>query len=170
MDKITRDQPLRVLHFLLEDTRLCIDLQYLDKILPLVLLEPVPNSPAYVTGLLNLAGKTIPVIDLAIRLGMQRSTPYSVDVPILLCSYQTYQACFVVDHILEMEQVDPMSLQMHDDFDNPDSFFCGAIAANENMSLLIDISRILPIEINNEVPNSMRKSPQVKPIADNKEI
>jgi purine-binding chemotaxis protein CheW len=166
MDTLTPNQSLNVLHFLLENTHLCIQLDSLDKILPLVSLEPVPGSPAYVAGLMNLAGKTLPVVDLAICLGMKRTTPYTVDAPILLCSYKTHQAGFVVDKILTMEQVDPACIQMHESFNKPDAYFCGAIAVNENMSLLIDISRILPIEIkeepkkniNNEFPVQLKEN------------
>ena len=43
---------------------------------------PIPNTPAYVKGVMNLRGAIVPVIDLRLRLGMPAATygPFTVIV------------------------------------------------------------------------------------------
>ncbi|KTD72524.1 chemotaxis protein CheW [Legionella tucsonensis] len=77
---------LTVLHFLLHDTQVCMDLHYIEKILPLPMLEIVPSCPTYFVGLMNLKNKCIPVLDLAICTGLTRNEEYPLNIPILLCS------------------------------------------------------------------------------------
>ena len=103
---------LQVLHFVIQNMRLCVELQYVDKILPLVWLEAIPGSPLYFVGMINYAGKSVPVIDLAIRLGLNRSQSYSLDTPIILCSAGIHQTGMIVDKIISLTWADtdlPMS-------------------------------------------------------------
>lgn len=149
MSKSSFDVPSHVLHFLLRNVRICIDLHNVDKVMPLTLLENVPGSPPYLVGLMNLAGKSIPVIDLAMRLGLTRDQPYSVDTPIILCTDHTgaHQAGMIVDKIIEITEVNKDHLQMHADFDKPDSAFLAIISMESELSLLININHILTISL-----------------------
>jgi purine-binding chemotaxis protein CheW len=56
-----------------------VELQQVEKIVLLPGLTVVPEAPDYLAGILNYHGSHIPVIDLAIRLGQQIDTPYTVD-------------------------------------------------------------------------------------------
>src|SRR5579864_5148739 len=47
-------------------------------------LTPVPHSQPYVNGLLDLRGTIIPVIDLALRLGMPALKPTSTSVIVVV--------------------------------------------------------------------------------------
>lgn len=162
MNKSLENQSIHILYCVLQDANICIDLQYIDKILPLLLLEAVPNSPAYLIGLMNLAGKTIPVIDLRLRFGMCRDKSYSVDTPILLCSFNGSTAGLIVDKITGIAEVEKGSLQMHKEFEEPNSPFMGTFTIKENASLLIDMSYIFPIFIKNEMNKAKGSTAKTK--------
>src|SRR5579871_1770841 len=104
-DEIERPK-LQVLHFLVSNVRMCIDLKYIKKVLPLVQLERIPGSPVYLVGLLNLAGKSIPVIDLAMRLGLHRHQAYTIDMPILICFDNEHEVGFIIDKVLGLATID----------------------------------------------------------------
>lgn len=148
MNKSTRTSRLPVLLFLLQNIRFCADLKYINKIISLPLLEAVPNSPRFLAGLLNISGKSIPVIDLAIRIGLTRNQPYALETPILICQHQTQIIGIIVDEVLSLTEISAESLQMKSEFNDPSSFFMAAAEINAELSLLINMENILSFDLN----------------------
>lgn len=138
---------LQVLHFLLQNVRFCIDIQHLEKVLPLVLIETIPNSPPYIVGLMNLAGKSVPVIDLAIRLGLQRTESYSLNTPILLCTVNGKTAGLIIDYIIGLADIEPRAIQMHEEFDKSHSPFQYSISLETEVALLVNAEYILDFSL-----------------------
>ncbi len=138
---------LTVLHFLLQNIRVCVELNYIQRILPLPLLETVPGSPPYLAGLMNLAGTSIPVIDLGLRIGLQRINSYSLDMPILLCLDGSQRTGMIVDDVLGLVKVDTSDVQMRTDFVQHDSPFLGVLPVNAELSLFLNIKRVITISL-----------------------
>lgn len=133
---------LQILHFKLLHVRACMEIQYINKVLPLMQLEAIPMSPAYVAGLMNIAGKSIPVIDLAMMLGMKRRNSYSLDVPVLLCSQGTEEIALIVDSVHELATISEAEFQMREEFSHPTSPFLATITIGNELSLLLDMKKI----------------------------
>jgi purine-binding chemotaxis protein CheW len=150
MNKITSTNQIQVLQFVVQNAHICLDLSYVNKVLPLLMLDIVPNSPLFFAGLMNLEGKIIPVIDLALRLGMHRNKKYSLDMSILLCTYDLHQAGLIVDDVTGLSTINEETIQMHEEFDKTSSPFIGSISINSNLSLLLNLDYIFPIDINND--------------------
>src|SRR5688572_13212494 len=93
----------RVLQFKLQNIYVCIDLRFVERVLPLPLLEEVPASYPYLAGLLNYSGLSIPVINLAWRLGLPCHKPYSLDMPVILCQEDSHHAGLIVDDLIGIE-------------------------------------------------------------------
>jgi len=144
------NEKLKVLHFILRDIQLCVDLQYVEKVFLLPMLEAVPGSPIYFAGLMNYQGESVPMIDLALRIGLTRDLPYSLDTPFLLCSTTAARVGLIVDKIIGLTEIDKGLLQMHDKFVSNHSPFSGAIAQAAGISLLIDVSQILKFSLTDE--------------------
>lgn len=125
--------------------RICIELNHVEKVLPLMALENVPNAPAYFVGLMNLAGKSIPVIDLARRLSMTREKPYSLDVPILICMQGEKQVGLIVDEVKGLTDVEESALQMRAEFNADNSPIVGTINLENELYLLLNLKVILNI-------------------------
>lgn len=136
-----------VLQCRLRNIDICIELRYIEKILPLTALEPVPHSQSYVVGLMNLAGESIIVIDLAMRIGIERYAPYSVDIPILLCSDQSIKAGLIVDEVKDIYTVKQDLLQLPDRFNHSSAFFKGVIQINDQLTLLLNMKNTLRITL-----------------------
>lgn len=134
---------LQIIHFTVENVHLCIDLQFINKIIILPMLKSVPGCPNYLAGLLNMASKSIPVIDLAIRLGLHRRKKYSLETPILICSYSDRETGLIVDSIGGLKLIAEGILQMRDEFNDPHLPFHGVLPIDGQLALLIDMKRIL---------------------------
>ncbi len=143
-------EKLKILHFILQDVRLCMELQYIERVLPLPLLEAVPGSPIYFAGLMNYQGESVPIIDLALRLGLTRGLPYSLDTPILLCFEHANRVGLIIDKIVGLADIEKRLIQMHDAFVSTHSPFSGAVALETGVSLLVDVPQILKVSLIDE--------------------
>lgn len=138
---------LHILHFMLQDISVCIDLNIVNKILPLIFIEKIPKSPNYVVGIMNIAGKSVFVIDLALRLGLERKNTYSLDIPIILCTQGSHLIGIIVDKIIGIEKVEQNILQMGEDFQSEKSPVKGVIKIKDNLILALNMSIILEINM-----------------------
>lgn len=134
---------LQVFHFFVKNISLCVDLKYVKKVLPLVSLEMIPGSPPYFAGLMNLAGKSVSVIDLSMRLGLTRKQSYSLDTPILLLADESQELGIIVDNILGLVEVSEEMLQTHHEFNKPDSPFLAVINLKNELSLFLDAKYVI---------------------------
>lgn len=66
---------LEIVSFHLGDQEFCIDIMAIREIRGWAPVTPMPHTPPYVLGLINLRGAVIPVIDMAGRLGMKMTEP-----------------------------------------------------------------------------------------------
>jgi len=55
---------MHVLAFSVENQRYAVELSYVYKVLSAVAISPLPDSPAFVAGLVNVHGKLLPVANL----------------------------------------------------------------------------------------------------------
>lgn len=150
MNELPTHTNMTVLHFLLQNVHACIELNFIKRVLPLPFIETIPGSPAYLVGIMNLAGHSIPVIDLCLRLGMQRQRPYTLNIPILLCFDGLKQVGVVVDEIMGLVDVEKSTLQMRDDFEKHNSPFLAIISVHNTLSLLLNIKRLINISLTME--------------------
>ena len=58
----------------LKDERYGLDISRVYEIIRFQPITVVPQAPSYVEGVINLRGRIVPVVDLAVRFGMPRST------------------------------------------------------------------------------------------------
>jgi purine-binding chemotaxis protein CheW len=74
-------------------------------------ITPVPKTPDFVKGVMNLRGKIIPVINLRVRFGMQ-SIDYTRDTCIIVIDTDFGQVGMIVDAVREVadltqQQIEP---------------------------------------------------------------
>ncbi|AYK03081.1 chemotaxis signal transduction protein (cheW domain) [Legionella sainthelensi] len=142
---------ITVLHFLLQDIRVCIELRYVAKVLPLPLLEAVPSCPVYCAGLMNLKSKCIPVLDLAISIGLPREQIYPLNIPVILCDNGSHQIGLIVDNILGINEIDEKKIEVHEEFTHSNSPFFGVITLETGVSLLINIDWVFTLKLTQEI-------------------
>jgi purine-binding chemotaxis protein CheW len=149
----TKQTKFEVIHFLVQNVHLCFEIQYIVKVLPLVQLKPVPDSPSYLAGLMNIESKSIPVIDLALRLGLKRREKYTLATPIIICNDNSQETGIIVDEILGLSVAEKSALQMQTKFADPESLFRGVITLDTKLALLLNMQQILSIGLGpNEQP------------------
>jgi len=126
---------LSVLQFNLPGMQLFIRLDQVLRVIPMLSLTPVPQAPPYLKGLMNLGGQSLPVIDLAERIGLSEGLHYTIDTPILLCTDGSKTAGLVVEEVLGVAEVVPEDVQMRPLFDPSDTPVLGVIDTERRIKL-----------------------------------
>ena len=65
---------MRALTLRLQDEIFAIEAGSVREILDLVSITEVPNAPAFVGGLINVRGRVVPLADLRLKFGMEKTT------------------------------------------------------------------------------------------------
>ena len=136
-----------VLHFRVSNMQLCVPLDYVSKVLPLMTLQPVPGAQPYLRGLLNLHGVSIPVIDLAARLGHKIEQSYTLDTPILLCSSGGRRAGLIISEVQDVRSIDNRERQITDLLSEGHLPFKAVFNSHYGLSLMLDINKVLDMSM-----------------------
>jgi purine-binding chemotaxis protein CheW len=110
-------------------------------------VTPLPNAPAYVTGVLNLRGTIVPIVDLRQKLGMpsEAHTKFTV---IVVVQVQGKTPGFMVDAVRDVLTLAADAIQPTPDLHGQlETAFLTGLAptgdSGEKLVLLLDIDKVL---------------------------
>ena len=107
-------------------------------------VTPIPNTPAYVKGVMNLRGTIVPVIDLRLRLGMPPAEygPFTV---IVVLAVGTKIVGTIVDAVSDVLRIPDADVQPTPSFGGAvdTRFIAGIARANEKLVVLLDVDTML---------------------------
>lgn len=127
--------------------RFCLRLADVERLLPLMRIQRVPDAPSYMLGIMNLAGDAVPVVDLARRLGLPDMAPYRLDNPVLLTRAGGRQVGLVVDDVEGVKRVPREAIRGEDLFRDGLPPVLGAVVMGDGSALLLDCLRILDLDL-----------------------
>jgi purine-binding chemotaxis protein CheW len=135
------------LTFVLAGEEYGVDILRVQEIRGWSAVTPIPNTPAYVQGVLNLRGTVVPIIDLRLRLGMERIAygPTTVIVVVnAVHAGQLHVAGLVVDGVSDVCNVSEEDTRPAPDFGAAIdvSFMRGMATVREKMVILLDVDRL----------------------------
>lgn len=148
MRNAVENNTIQVVNFNVCDFNGSIDIHQLSKVIALPQLSATPAGPEYLIGLVNLAGKVIPVVDLSILLKMNRKPHYTINTPVMICSNQQCGLFgMIVDNIDDIAVVNKDMMQR--DVSRPASkkYIIGAIKFDHGISLLINTDELIGDEV-----------------------
>jgi len=118
--------------------------------------EPVsriPNVPSYEKGVVNLRGAIVPIVDLRERFGLGHVEYTPLTVVVVLQTQteagQTRIMGVVVDSVSDVVDVDKKTIQDAPNFGTKVSteFINGLASVNERMVMLLDVEKLLKLEV-----------------------
>lgn len=96
---------LELISFEIGGQEFCIDIRAVKEIRGWTAATPMPQTPDYIHGVINLRGTIMPVIDLRARLGLGRTEPSSRHVIVVIQDTQR-AAGLLVDGVQETFHID----------------------------------------------------------------
>jgi purine-binding chemotaxis protein CheW len=123
-----------------------LPLEQVERALRMVALLPVPDSPPWIAGLMNLHDRVIPVLDLRRRLGLPPKDPHPDDRLIVIQSPKNTLS-FMVDEVKEVIDVPLVQMEKPSGSLARSRPLKGVIRYEEKLILILDPDRLEPEEI-----------------------
>ena len=98
------DTALHFLTFRIGDRQLAFPLEKVERVIRMAALVPVPEAPEWISGLLNLHGRVMPVISLRKRLGLSHREAHP-DFRILVMQTQDRKLGVMAESVEEVVAV-----------------------------------------------------------------
>jgi purine-binding chemotaxis protein CheW len=105
---------------------------------------PVPNTPGYIKGVMNLRGTIIPVVDLRAKLSL-KETEYNQFTVIIVVTVGTKVVGLIVDSVSDVLNIPAPDIQAAPEFGSTVDirFVDGMAKAGEKIIMLLNIDRVI---------------------------
>lgn len=142
---------LEIVSFHLGDQEFCIDIMAIREIRGWAPVTPMPHTPPYVLGLINLRGAVIPVIDMACRLGMKMTEP-SERSAIIVTDIAGKLVGLLVEQVSDMMTIRSEDLQPAPEIiPEAQRAFCrGIVALEKTMVCFLNLDTVIADELTRE--------------------
>lgn len=130
--------------FKLNDESYGIPIQYVETIEKLTEITRVPNAPYYISGVINLRGEVIPVVDLNKRFQL-KSIDILDETRIIVLSFNEMNVGILVDSCSEVITLDSNKIDKAYDLITSfeDDYIQGISTLDERMIIIVDIPKLL---------------------------
>ena len=103
-DKSESTELLQLVSFKIANEEFGVDILNVQEINKMTTITKVPNSPAFVEGVINLRGRVIPVVNLRIKMSMPNKE-YDKDTRIIVVDLSGKTVGFLVDSVSEVLRI-----------------------------------------------------------------
>ena len=126
----------------------CINVMMVREIRGWTAATTLPRAPRYVKGVINLRGAVLPIVDLAVRLGLPGTEPTARNV-IIVVQIGHQQIGLLVDAVSDILTASNSNIQASPDVssDLVRNFVKGLLPVDGRMISLITLDNVLPGEL-----------------------
>lgn len=148
----SEDPILQWVTFCLDNETYGINVMDVQEVLRYTEISRVPGAPSYVLGIINLRGKVVTVMDTRQRFGLQ-SSEVNDDSRIVIIEADKQVIGILVDSVSEVVYLRQSEIESAPRVGNEEatSFIHGVCNKNDNLLILVDLSRMFSDEEWSEV-------------------
>ncbi len=135
----------QVVIFTLDDPRCALPLSCVEKVIRAVEISPLPHAPAIILGIINVAGKMIPVVDVRQRFGFP-AHELAIDDRFIIAKTARYEVALVVDAVegfRELTDQEMVSVEQNLPFAE---YLKGVAKMEGNIIMIYDLDQFLSLE------------------------
>lgn len=134
----------KFLVFILDGQEFAIPIRHVVDIINMQPVTRVPNTPPYITGITNLRGKVIPIVDVLTRFGKSHAG-YNDRTCIIVVEYNGADVGMIIDRVSEVMDMDDDSISPPPSFnDSAEAKFIQGIGRTESgVRLILDFLAVL---------------------------
>jgi purine-binding chemotaxis protein CheW len=136
---------MELISFQVRDQAFCVDLLAIREIRGWTQATPLPQSPDFIRGVVNLRGTVLPIIDLGARIGLGPTEPTARHA-ILVTEIEGRVVGLLVDGVSEILSLPAESLQPTPDIGSTltREFVRGLLSHEGRMLTLLSLDSVLP--------------------------
>ena len=137
----------KFLTFVLGNEEYGIEILKVREIIGIMEITPVPQTPDYMKGVINLRGKVIPIIDLRLKFAMPE-VEHTKETCIIVAEVGTAQVGIIVDSVSEVTDIKGEDIEEAPSFGQgiDTNFIMGLGKTKKKIVILLDIERVLATE------------------------
>ncbi len=150
--KVTAGREGKYLTFALAAEEYGIGIRKVKEIIGLMAITMIPQTPAYVKGVINLRGKVIPVLDLRLKFGIEEmkytDRTCIIVMEVMMNNGEVLPTGIVVDAVSEVLNVKATDIEDTPAFGvamNTD-YILGMAKAGDSVKILLDIDKVISAE------------------------
>lgn len=134
--------------FLLEENSYGIPIMAISEINGLMKITPLPQTPEYIRGVINLRGRIIPVLDLRLKFGMPKRE-YDEQTCIIIVNLKVdginHQTGVIVDIVSEVFNIPLSEIEAPPEYGTQaeDGFLSGIGKIKGKLVMLLNMEKIL---------------------------
>ncbi len=138
-------QERELIAFRIGEQEFCVDIMAVREIRGWAPVTPLPHSPSFLRGVLNLRGAVLPIVDLAARLGLPAAEPSARHV-IIVAQVNGQVIGLLVEAVSDILTIGDGLIQQPPELASSRvrTFVQGLLAIEGRMVSLISLDRILP--------------------------
>ncbi|MGL1888899.1 MAG: chemotaxis protein CheW [Reichenbachiella sp.] len=138
----------KYLTFKLSDEDYAIQILTVQRIIQMQEITPIPKTPEYVRGVLNMRGSIIPVVDIRNKFGMDSKADSDISCIVIIQLAQANGPLtmgIVIDAVSEVLFIEADEIQETPSFGNDvkTDFIMGIAKCKERVIMLLDINKVL---------------------------
>jgi purine-binding chemotaxis protein CheW len=130
--------------FQIDQLNYALPLENVTRALRMVAIMPIPEAAPDVLGLIDIAGRPIPVIDLRHLLGYTHRSP-NINDRLLILETHGQTVALMVDDVSTILELPPVQLEKPDKILAQSRLIKATIRQTQGTVLLLDVERLLPV-------------------------
>ena len=144
----TEGRPRELISFRIGSQEFCVDIMAVREIRGWTAATALPQSPAFVRGVINLRGAVLPIVDLAARLGFDATQATDRHV-IIVAQIGGQTVGLLVDAVSDILTITDEVIQPTPDVasDIAKTFVRGLLAIEGKMISLVGLDHLLPDDL-----------------------
>ena len=150
----------RFLNFTLAGESYCMEILKVKELMGMTDITPLPQTPEFIKGVINLRGRVIPIIDLRVKFGLKAEFAERtciVVVQVKLPSGQNVQMGLIVDSVEEVVNLAATEIEPTPDFGTriDTTYILGMAKIKGSVKTLLDIDRVVSPETVEHIARSV---------------
>jgi purine-binding chemotaxis protein CheW len=148
---------LQLVSFKIGNEEFGINILMVQEIIKTVQITKIPNAPVFVEGIINLRGKVIPVIDLRVKLNLEKKNQ-DKDTRIIVLEINSKTIGFIVDEVNEVLRIPKSITEPPPEMvTGLNSEFITAVGKlDDRLITLIDLEKVLSVDEKNQLSNDIK--------------
>ncbi|MFW7381552.1 MAG: chemotaxis protein CheW [Oligoflexus sp.] len=145
--QIARKSPEKYLCFSLGQEEYALPLLQVKEVIEIPEVSPVPRTPHYYRGIMNLRGLVISIIDLQLKL-LKKEITVSPKTAVIILDFQEFYLGIMVNSINRVIDLDDTDIQARPKMESIDSldYIKGVSQCEKSMILILDVYKALSID------------------------
>jgi len=148
-EQIDNQKQIQIVVFKVAEEEFGLEIHKVKEIIKMVPITPIPRTPSFIEGVINLRGQIVTVIDLAKRLNLKSNVVTNQSRIIVVTIDEVALLGIVVDEVKEVLKLPEDALERHPELISPEfqhSFLMAIAKQDKRLIMLIEIANLFSPE------------------------